>query len=179
MSDKLTKVNISIGDNVWEFSGSETFVQKQINEFKELICGNLKPVKAKKLKDKPTGGQSEQVVSSETKVNPYPNVIDYHGDTIGILKTKGKTKREKTRELVLMYAWAKKQLGIESVHSKELIALCKEHESYDAPNFKYTLKEASGIAIDGSERSYSVRLTVPGLSKAKKLLDTLEGETNN
>ncbi len=181
MSDIITKVNISIGDSVLEFSGSEAFVQKQINEFKELIYGNLKPAKGKKTKGKLTGEQTDQGDDStkDTADNQYPNVIDYNGQEIGILRTKGKTKADKTRVLALMYLWAKKQLGVKLVDKKEFVALCIQHECYDESNFKVILKKASGIAITGSGRNYSLRLTVPGLTKAKELLENLNsGDLN-
>lgn len=180
MPEISTKVNITIGNSVLEFSGSEAFVQKQIDEFKELICSHLKSEKGKKPKTKMPQEQPDQDDSSRTLTpdTSYPNVIDYHGKNVGIIKVIGKNTREKTRNIVLMYTYAKKKLGIDKVNKKELIALCKEHECYDQANFKTILKKAPGIAIDGSKKDYTVRLTVPGMSKAKELLDTLEGDSN-
>lgn len=175
MEKMIAKVNISVGDCVLEFSGSEVFVQRQIDEFKGLIHGKLKPVKAGKPKSMPPGGQPDKVddTTKDSPFAPYPNVIDYDGETINILKVDGTKKTDKTRNLVLMYAWAKKQLGIDDTPKEDLVELCQHHECYDEANFKTTLKKAHGIVIKGSAKKYTIRLTAPGKKKAEEIIKTL------
>lgn len=175
MAEETTKVNISLGDCVLEFSGSEAFVQKQIDEFKGLIHGKLKPVKAGKPKDKPHRGQQDKVdyTTQDSPFAAYPNVIEYDEETINILKVDGTKKTDKTRNLALMYAWAKKQLGIDDAPKEELAELCKHHECFDEANFKTTLKGTSGIVIKGTAKNYTIRLTAPGKKKAEKILKAL------
>ncbi len=103
----------------------------------------------------------------------FTNVIDYDGDTINILKLIGKKKAEKSRNLILMYLWANKKNGVDAVDKTELVSLCKHHECYDESNFKNILKNASGLAIKGTSRKYSVRLTAPGIKNAEQLLTGL------
>ena len=174
MSDIVTKVNISLGDCVLEFSGSEAFVQKQIDEFKDLVHGKLKSVKVEKSNSLPPVEDTDEDDEKPDDVlfATYPNIIDYNEGTINILKVDGKKKADKTRNLVLMYAWAKKQMGILEIPKKELVELCKHHECFDEGNFKTTLKAASGIIVKGSPQKYTVRLTAPGETKAKGIVET-------
>ena len=109
MSDAIAKINITVGNRTLEFSGSEAFVQKQINEFKELVYGNLEPIEPLKTKKKTPAEQLKEA-DSHTGVailEKYPNVIEIHEGEVDILKIGGDSKSEKTRSLTLIYGWAK------------------------------------------------------------------------
>lgn len=180
MSDKITKVNISIGDSVLEFSGSETFVQKQIDEFKGLIYGNLKPAKGKKTKDKLTGEKSDQVDDS-TKVaaaNPYPNVIEYDEEEINILKVSGKDNANKTKNLALTYLLAKEKFGKKPISTMEIQKQCEIHGCLDPHNFSAILKRIGKeyVVIKGKRKAQTIKLTSPGRTKAKELIESLNKE---
>lgn len=177
MSDGTTKVNISLGDCILEFSGSEAFVQKQIDEFKESIHSKLKPIKAQKLKDKPKGGQSDKVddLSQDPTVNPYPNVIDYDGEDINILKVDGNNSAAKTKNLALIYLLAKEKFGKSPVPTQDIKKQCETHGCLDASNFSSTLKsiDKKNVVLKGSGKSQTIKLTAPGRTKAKELVESL------
>jgi hypothetical protein len=126
---------------------------------------------------KQTPGEEADKAPEDSAFAKYPNVIDYDGDTINILKVQGTKNTEKTRSLVLMYLWANEQIGKNTASNMELMSLCKEHECYDVANFKTILKNTKGITLKGTSRRYSVRLTVPGRNKAKELMESLNEES--
>jgi len=181
MSESTTKVNISLGDCVLEFSGSEAFVQKQINEFKDLIHGKLKPVKASKLKDKSKEGQSGNAddLSQDSTANPYPNVIDYDGETINILKVDGKSNPAKTKSLAFIYLWAKEKFDKNPVPTNEIHKQCETHGCLDVANFSTTLKKIDKkyVVLKGKSKSQTIKLTAPGRTQAKKLIESLNKES--
>lgn len=180
MSDKITKVNISIGDSVLEFSGSEAFVQKQIDEFKELIYGNLKPVKAKKQKGKLTREKTDKVDDStqDNDANPYPNVFEYDGDTINIIKVPGNNKADKTKSLALIYLWATEKFNKNPTPTKEIRIQCETHGCLDANNFSAILGriDTAHVIIKGKAKATTIKLTAPGRKKAKELIESLNKE---
>ncbi len=138
-----------------------------------MIEGSLEEVA--KLLAIYSGAPNASGVSSDGK---YTNVIDYDGNTINILKLIGKNKAEKSRNLILVYVWAKKDKGVDAVDKTELISICKHHECYDEANFKHIVKNTSGLTIKGTSKKYSVRLTAPGIKKAKQLLTDLNKDVD-
>jgi hypothetical protein len=175
MGEETAKVTISLGDTTLEFSGSEVFVQKQIDEFKALIHSKQIPVKPVKPLNPPALKNKDN--TGDSSFAAYPNVIDYDGETIHILKVGGGNKADKTRNLALIYGWAKKQLGIDEIPNKEFIQICVHHECFDESNFKTYLKKAPSIILKGSPKNYVIRLSAPGLQKAKDLIESLNQES--
>lgn len=176
MSDIVAKVNISLGDCVLEFSGNEVFVQKQIDEFKELIHDKLKPIKTGKLKDKPKGEPSGNIddFSQNPAANPYPNVIDYDGETINILKVNGENNSVKTKSLTFTYLWAKTKFDSSPISTKEVQEQCTEHGCYDG-NFSTVLKKIDKklVVIKGKGKLQTIKLTTPGKRYAEELIKSL------
>jgi len=181
MSDEITKVNISIGDCVLEFSGSEAFVQKQIDEFKGLIHGKLKPVKAGKQKGKKNGGEPDKDDDStkDSTFDKYPNVIDYDGDTINILKIDGKNNADKTKNLCFIHLWAREKFNKNPVPTKEIRKQCETHGCLDVPNFSTTLKKIDKryVVVKGKGKSQTIKLTSPGRNQAKEIIESLNEES--
>ena len=180
MSDIVTKVNISLGDCVLEFSGSEVFVQKQIDEFKGLIHSKLKLVKNVKTKDKPNEEVQDIVddTTQDSSFAAYPNVIDYDGETINLLKVDGKSNSAKTKSLAFTYLWAKGKFDNNPVLTKEIQEQCVEHGCYDG-NFSTVLKkiDKSFVVLKGVGKSQTIKLTAPGRRHAKELITSLNEES--
>ena len=179
MSDIVTKVNISLGDCVLEFSGSEAFVQKQIDEFKELIHGKLKIVKAGKLKGKLYEKEQDKAddITQDSSFDAYPNVFEYDDETINILKVDGKNNSVKTQNLAFIYLWAKGKFGNDFVSTKEIQAQCVNHGCCDG-NFSTVLKKINKkfVVIKGKGKSQTIKLTAPGTNHAKTLIESLNEE---
>ncbi|MCP4262593.1 MAG: hypothetical protein GY774_34585 [Planctomycetes bacterium] len=163
-----------------EFSGSETFVQKQIDEFKELIYSNLKAVKAKKQNGKLSEKQPDQVDESatDTSDNPYPNVFEYDGEEINILKVPGKDNATKTKYLTLIYLYAKEKFGRKAISTKEIHKQCESHGCLDSPNFSSILGRIKKeyVILKGKGKVKTIKLTKPGRENAKELIESLNAE---
>lgn len=175
MAEQTTKVNISLGDCVLEFSGSEAFVQKQIDEFKGLIHGKLKAVKVRKPKDKALGEQADEV---NDQFILYPNVIEYDGETINILKVDGNNNSAKTKSLAFTYLWAKGKFDNNPVSTNEIQKQYVEHGCYDG-NFSSVLRkiDKSFVVLKGAGKSQTIKLTAPGKRHAKELITSLNEES--
>lgn len=181
MSDIVTKVNISLGDCVLEFSGSEVFVQKQIDEFKGLIHDQLKLVKAGKPKDKPHRKEQDKVDSTTqvSSFDAYPNVFEYDEETINILKVDGKSNLAKTKSLAFIYLWAKEKFDRNPVPTNEIHKQCEIHGCLDVANFSTILKkiDKKHVVLKGKSKSQTIKLTAPGRVHAKKLIESLNKES--
>lgn len=181
MEKMIAKVNISVGDCVLEFSGSEAFVQKQIDEFKGLIHGKLKTVKDGKQKGKKNGGEPDKVddLTKDSQFNKYPNVIDYDEDSINILKIDGNNNVDKTKNLCFIHLWAKEKFNREPVPTKEIRKQCETHGCLDAPNFSSILKKIDKkyVVIKGKGKSQTIKLTAPGRKQAKGIIESLNEES--
>jgi hypothetical protein len=183
MSDIVTKVNISLGDCTLEFSGSEGFVQKQIDEFKELIHGKLKLAKDGTIKNKPPVEQKDKVdgTTQDSSFDAYPNVIHYDDNekTVNILNVCGNNNVEKTKNLAFIYLWANEKFDKNPAPTKEIQSQCLTHGCFDATNFSTILKkiDKKHVILTGKGKSQTIKLTAPGRKYAEELIKSLNLES--
>lgn len=177
MAEATTKVNISLGDCVLEFSGSEAFVQKQIDEFKGLIREGVKPVKPGKQKVKPP---KENAGETDDQFDKYPNVIEYDEESINILDVDGKGNTAKTKNLAFIYLWAKEKFHKNAVPTGEIAKQCETHGCLDTANFSSILKKIDKkyVTLKGKGKSQTIKLTAPGRKKAAEYIKSLNNQEN-
>lgn len=186
MPKTKSSFSYSFRDGNLHVSGSELFVSQQLEFFKDAILAHAtdRAEREETAKDRvsseylPSQSETANDDTSEISTNPYPNVLDVHDSKAKILIHLGSgTKSEKTVRLCLMYLWAKTEfLGETTVNSTELRELCQEHAVYDSTNFASILKKKKEyFRIDGVKNSNSKNysLTVPGVARAKELLEQL------
>ncbi len=180
MSNENTKVTISVDGNVFEFCGAEAFVQRQIDEFKEVIVHKVKDKQAVKPPKK-TGVKTQEKlkVSNEMGEQPYPNVIEFNDEEINILKNGEGGNAAKVTNIAYIYLWAKayKDGKCNEVPSQEIIGQCKTHGCFDG-NYASALKKIDRkyVGLKGAGKSITIRLTVPGKKKAEEIIKTLHDE---
>lgn len=180
-----------------EISGSESFVSDQISNFTEEIRNSLQQLALKdsvqqlssfnssKTYTLPDGyredSNTEEVDYIEAKEDAkgsreeYENVIAIDGDTVKVIAdVPGNTTTKKMINVVLIYLWAKKRLGIDEVAFKELRDVCEEYGEIDKPNFSSTMNnQRKFFLIGGSGKSQTAKLIRPGEKEAEKLIKEL------
>lgn len=176
MAEATTKANISLGDCVLEFSGSEAFVQKQIDEFKGLIREGVKPVKSGKQRVKPL---KENAGETDDLFDKYPNVIEYDEESINILDVDGKNNTVKTKNLAFIYLWAKEKFHKNAVPTGEIAKQCEAHGCFGS-NFSTVLKDIDKkyVTLKGKGKSQTIKLTAPGRKKAGEYIKSLNDKEN-
>lgn len=180
MANENTKVTISIAGNVFEFCGSEAFVQKQINEFKEVIVHKAKGKQTTKPPQKlVVETQEESKVVNEAGEFPYHNVIEFNDMDVNLLKIGDGSNMEKATNIAYIYLWAKahKDGKCNEVPSNEIMGQCKTHGCYDG-NFSTALKKIDKkyASHKGAGKNLTIRLTVPGKKKAEGIIKKLHDE---
>lgn len=91
----------------------------------------------------------------------------------------GTTNSKKAVGTAVIYLWAKREAGVDSVPFSELRELCKMQGCLDEGNFSSHMKSAkSWIITDGVKGSsaQTCKLTIPGVERAESLLKQLNGE---
>lgn len=176
MSDQATKVSISLRDGVFELTGSEDFVAKQLENFKPLIekFFQQKPVISAPAKGSPAPSTPDAIKSNSPDVT-YENVLDLSEDKVNVLKIPASGKKsERSLAVALLYLWGKAKLGITEVPTAEIREICRLHGCLDESNFAAHIKAAPGdIIIGGSGKSQTAKLSVPGTRRAAQLAEQL------
>lgn len=168
--------------NTFEISGPETFVASQAEVFREAIIEALA-----RSADKPSEGQNPGADAPPAAPHhdpdgkkEYTRVLHVEGDKVRLLKSvPGSTQSKKAVGTAVIYLWAKRQAGVDSVPFSELRELCKLQGCLDEANFSSHMKGAkSWIIVDGLKGSsaQTCKLTIPGVEQAELLLNQLNGE---
>ena len=183
MTDSIcTQVVVNLKEGTFSLSGSESFVEKHMQELKELIEKGFKNIPCASntadyiLKDE----KNSQVQHGNEKIeaamtNKYiDSGIYYIDDVTGdvqILKSvpgKGKASKAKNVALILLYA------KDDTVSSSEVIKHCTDQACFDQANFSSTFKKKDGCFIrQGNGQNWTLKLTVPGKEKAVALLESM------
>ncbi|MGZ4037871.1 MAG: hypothetical protein ACXVPQ_08590, partial [Bacteroidia bacterium] len=127
------KIIVSISEGKIEISGSETFVSKQIGDFKDHIVSALSQT-SPKIKDKVTGnGQRQENSTNQSQgLEGYPDIFTLDGDKIKIIpQMSGSTKSKKVVKLAVLYAYARKLQGFDSASVPEIKTECETHGLFD------------------------------------------------
>lgn len=190
MSEKSASIKISIKDGEFEISGSELFVTQQIENFRELIIDSLKnqtfdepenTVEQNFVPEIPASTQTQNESSSQTanQSNKYPNVLHIEDGQVTIIKNfPNKSAQSGAVMVAIVLTYANYLAGREETTYKEIAEECKRQACYDGKNFSTHLKGTKPyLIIKGSTRSDKVlKLTMPGIDKAKELLETLNAD---
>lgn len=183
MSEKKeAKISISIIEGKFEISGSEEFVNKQIENFKDVITKTLEkptqqvnskmtseiPIKEKEIESP----QKQAIVQDDSFSHIY--VVDDEKVRI-ICDIPGKTAAEKTLNTALIYAFAKHNLGIEEADVGEIKIVCQNHGFLDKVNYSTHIKKGDPkLFLDkGSGKLRTIKLVRPGIKKAKEIIELI------
>jgi hypothetical protein len=190
MSDKYIKFKISTDKINLHFSGTDEFVSRNINEFKneiELILKKIDKEKSSSSKEISPVENTPTQLSDPTN-NPYPRVLNFEKDgTFQIIprivdKNFGKTTSDKIKNIALIFLWASHRTGIESVESKTFRNYCsdKDKRLIDS-NFATIIANTDYIISFGRKNSpiKSLKLSDPGIEAAEQLLSKLNEAGNS
>ena len=182
------RVALTIHGNTFEISGPEGFVSAQVESFREamIYCWtsavNSPPEDEEEEGAKETEQPPPAPHHEPTNGKLYENILHMDKDSgkVQILKSvPGTTTSKKAVGTVIIYLWAKREIGVDSVPHSELREVCKSHVCLDAPNFAKHMKAArEWIIVDGDKHSslQTCKLTVPGVKAAEALLQQLNEE---
>jgi hypothetical protein len=159
---------LSISEGRIEIEGSEDFVEKHLEVFKEHIA----PAAANSV-NKPTPAGAG--TGESTGLTGYDHLFAKVDDKIQVLKTlPGANKKEKTQSAALLVAFAHRAVGVEPVSFEAIRDACKADGSYDSSNFAgYIKDDTANFVVTGKAPSYSLTLTTPGKTKALALANSL------
>jgi hypothetical protein len=140
---KNARFSISISEGRFEIEGTEEFVQKHLDGFKEHVEKSLqRMVESSKLLAPAAGNPAgKQAVVATTIADPsglagYEYLFTKVDDKIQILKPlPGTNKKEKTISAALLVALAHRIVGVEPVSFDAIREVCKGDGSYDGSNF--------------------------------------------
>ena len=172
---ETARISFTVGGNTFEISGPEQFVTAQAEAFRETLIEaltNLTTTAAADVEGPPAAEHKDPVEGGKVG---YPNVIHVEGDKVDILKgAPGNSTNKRAANLVLVYLWAKRELGVDSVGDGELKALCEHHGCLDIKNFFAAIRNCKQfIRLD--EGTKICKLTQPGIDRAKALLEQMNG----
>lgn len=160
-------------------STAESVPEKYREMCFEILFGRL--VKNIPTSPEGKGKQADETLPTGTKkptASDYENIIAIEGDAVKIIQNPpGKKTAEKNVNLALLYLYGKELLGQKEAKFSEIRNLCEEHSCLDSPNFAKNLKrEKSYFIFSGKERSQTIKLTVPGRTKASSLVAELNNQ---
>jgi hypothetical protein len=177
-------VKVSVKEGLFEIAGSEDFIDKQIENLKEIIFYSVDNLAQASLVDEDIDnteapGPEAAPHQCADKSNPYPNVLHFEGDQVKVLKRiPGNNTSQKAVNLTLVYLWGNKRLGNDMVPFSDIRDLCKEHSCLDSANFAKHLNSARQFLIIAGKKGSSTKtckLTLPGVEKAKEILEQNDG----
>lgn len=179
-----TKIQIQRGDISIIFEGTESFVKEQLKSLGktlEILQGQNVDIKPKKLEpQKVNSGTKDVKISVNTSdiSIKYPTIFAEDNDAIRIILSKlpGKSDKEKSENLVLLYALANENKFVDKkIPYKNLVDQRKDHGIVDkGGNFSSYVKGLkSKIIFNGKGNNATVKLTVPGKQSAEKLCEEI------
>lgn len=120
----------------------------------------------------------EEVAAAEDIFRKYANIIDKNGEKIQILsKIPGESLAQRMVNLILIYLYIKLKSNIDVVSFDELRQTCEIHGELDKGHFSVYIKtNKKFFVVDGTGKGARVKITIPGMKEAEKLLDTLNNK---
>ena len=195
-NSSLLDAKIKFSNGEFEISGSEEFVTKQIDEFKNILLGMLdshlqkndtakvtplvkNPAKLNVL-PRSTNHDSkddyaEFVEIDREELKKYENVFVIDGDRVQIVcDMAGSSTAKRMINLILIYLYIKQQLNIHEVSFGELRDVCEKHGEIDKANFaKHMSLNRKFFIINGVGKGQTAKLIRPGIKEAENLLQQL------
>ena len=181
METDNAKIIISVTEGKFEISGSEEFVTKQIENFKDLITKSVGsiPTPNKTVQQPIQTNNSERTETNNGGTNgldKYPDIYALDGEDIKVIcDIPGSNVAKQAYCAALLLAFGKKQLGHDEVLVEEIKEICKSHGCYDGTNFSTHMKKGNPKQyIDkGSGKTRSLRLNRPGEKEAEEFIKTI------
>ena len=179
--EEKAKIIISVSEGKFEISGSEKFVSTQIENFKELITKSVNQPKIVQPKATAIPEMEIEPASPPSSIQSNTNLDDSiyveDEDLIRIIcDIPGKTNAEKTLDVALLYANARKIQGQENTIVEEIKTVCSNHACLDKKNFSTHIKKGDPkLYIDkGSGGARSIKLNRPGIKKAEEIIELIK-----
>jgi hypothetical protein len=180
--NEQARIALTIHGNTFEICGPEAFVSAQAEVFRDAIIDTL--ARTANTPDEELRATSETPTAAPhqepTGKQEYTRVLHVEGDKVRLLKAiPGTTLSKKAVGTAVIYLWAKRQAGVDSVPFSELRELCKTQGCLDGANFSSQMKGArSWIIVDGltGSSAQTCKLTTPGVEHAESLLKQLNAE---
>lgn len=186
MGESEARFHVSLGSGTFEVSGSQEFVEGQIEKHSETLLDMINKLRHSSAGVKNSSGNSELSTGTRTTdkggnngsdvSNPFGNVLAFDDGKVTIITSiPGKNSKEKTINAALLYLLGKDALGENKASFKEIRQVCEDHGFLDSANFAKSLKsEKSRFIFSGGPRSQGAKLTVPGTKEAKELAEKLQ-----
>ena len=187
MGESEAHFRVSLGSGTFEVSGSQEFVEGQIEKHGDTLSDLLNKLQQVRVGvnsgssetniDTPPNDEPTNTGSNVDK--PFENVLafdDENGVSV-IVSIPGKNSKEKTVNAGLLYLLGKDLVGETKVPFKEIRQVCTDHGFLDSSNFAQSIKsERSLFVVSGSGQSQEAKLTVPGKKAARELAEALENQ---
>lgn len=177
------KISISIKEGKFEISGSEDFVNKQIENFEDLITETVENVEPKQPTGSPnldsnSNGSSNSTTTNTSTLEEYPYVYVEDGDSIKIVcDLPGNSKSEKTFNAAILYAYALKLKGQDEAPVEDIRDIARNHGCYDGSNFSGYINSGDPQYYldkdEGTRKSRVIKLNRPGIKEAEKLIQQI------
>lgn len=181
---KNASISINLNDGNINISGSEEFVEKNMEIVFAFVKESIKNADIPKKEFKSKAPETKDIVVSPAKKddteieNKYIKAGVYHIDsedeTISILKKiPGNSKAEKMKNIAMIVLYIKKG----KIQGRELIPICEKHACYDSTNFSSTFKnEKTNMIKKGTGQTWTLELTQPGETAAQALLEEMAND---
>lgn len=172
-----TLITVNLKERSFTISGSEEFVEKNKQEFKDFIMMNMEQEETTTANNSEKEDNKDCMTEEQNRyIRNGIYAIDSEDGIVTILKkVPGKNNAEKTKNIALIVLFAKGEN--EKIQGSEIKKLCEKQKCYDAKNFAATFKrDMSNFIMKGKGQSWTIELSIPGKENAKELL---EGLCNN
>ena len=170
------RISLNYNGVSFEISGSEQFVAEQIAVFKDAIIEAIEQTRSEHplAEEEPPAAPHKETSDTPS----YTKVLHIEDDKVSILKkAPGNTTSKKAIATAIIYLWAKRSIGVDSVPFNELRDQCKTQGCLDTMlHFAANMKRARQfIIIDGTKGSsvQTCKLTLPGVEEAERILSEL------
>lgn len=192
---ELTPTKFLLNNDTIEISGSEEFVSRQIELFKDSIVARLeKPVannnslqreRSVLYLDPPNNKVAQDIIEFVAKDETpnssmnFDNVFVITGQGLSIIAdVPGSSTAQKMINLILIYMYAKHKTGVEEVPFKELRDMCEKYGEIDKPNFSKILNSNRKFFLTtGESKNQFARLIRPGIKAAESLIFELNSKS--
>jgi hypothetical protein len=172
---------IEIGEGVLRVEGSQSFVESIIADLdlkQFLKSGAGMQAKAENFIEAEQPRQIESsATSGDSDLDAFDEVFAPTADGFQIIADVSENTTAKTaRNVILLHLFGLQMTGVNEATDDDLRDVCLYHGCYDAGNFATHVKGMGNrITKSGSSRSYTVKLTAPGLRAAREFAQRIQG----
>jgi len=196
---EYTKFKLS-ADSI-EISGSQEFVEQQLENFKTLIESSYDKILNKpsspNLLDQNVNKKklllSDHNVSIQESIDAdyievdhsgevdHENVYVIDGSTFQLMvDAPGNTVSAQIVAITLIFMYAKLKSGIDTVTFSEIKGACVNHGAFDSKNFARIMdNNKKYFLIMGEAKNKTFKLIRPGIKEAEKLIQQLNKKSNH